>query len=272
MLYVYYLSIHRYSRLIAMFLSYIKMTWKVMLRNKFFTFISLFGISFTIMILIVVMAGIDLLIGDNYPENNRHRTLYINGLHLSKEGNFSQQKLIDGASYEFVSRYILPMQTPETVSMYAYGVFNKFTGNQIQRFLLKYTDAELWKIMNFTFVEGRPFTLREVDKASRVAVITEHMRDAYFGNTEVKGKYIESGEARYQVIGVVQNPAVGFAYADIWVPLTLDERIPNESTLTGHYHAILLAKKASDMGKIKAEYAARLKKVAFPDPANVDID
>lgn len=237
-----------------------------MLRNKFFTFISLFGISFTIMILMVVMAGIDLLIGDNYPENNRHRTLYINGLYLSKEGNFLQQQFIAGASYEFVSRYILPMQTPEAVSIYAHGQFNKFTGNQMQGFLLKFTDAALWKIMNFTFVEGRPFSSQEVDKASRVAVITEHMRDTYFGNTEVKGKYIESGEARYQVIGVVRNPPVGFAYADIWVPLTLDERIPNESTLTGHYSAIVLAKAKWDMNKIKAEYAAQLKKVSFPDP------
>ena len=37
-----------------MLLSYLKIAWKVLLRRKFFTFISLFGISFTLMILLVV--------------------------------------------------------------------------------------------------------------------------------------------------------------------------------------------------------------------------
>jgi putative ABC transport system permease protein len=56
-----------------------------MLRNKFFTFISLFGISFTVMILMIVMAFIDLLIGDNYPESMstvffyQRRVSHLNG-------------------------------------------------------------------------------------------------------------------------------------------------------------------------------------------------
>jgi putative ABC transport system permease protein len=249
-----------------MFTSYIKMAWKVMLRNKFFTCISLFGISFTIMILTVVLALIDLLIGDNYPEVNRHRTLYISGIFLSKEGNYSDQRMISSPSYEFMSRYVLPMQTPETVSVYAQGIFNKLMGNQMHGFIVRYTDAQVWRIMNFEFIEGKAFTIQEVDKASRVAVISESMREKYFGKTNVTGQYIESGEVKYQVMGVVKNPPVGFAYADIWVPLSVDERIQNESLLAGHCHAIVLAKDKSDIKKIQAEYNNQLKKVAFPDP------
>jgi putative ABC transport system permease protein len=249
-----------------MFTSYIKMAWKVMLRNKFFTCISLFGISFTIMILTVVLALIDLLIGDNYPEVNRHRTLYISGIFLSKEGNYSDQRMITSPSYEFMSRYVLPMQTPETVSVYAQGIFNKLMGNQMHGFIVRYTDAQVWRIMNFEFIEGKAFTIQEVDKASRVAVISESMREKYFGKTNVTGQYIESGEVKYQVMGVVKNPPVGFAYADIWVPLSVDERIQNESLLAGHCHAIVLAKDKSDIKKIQAEYNNQLKKVAFPDP------
>jgi putative ABC transport system permease protein len=249
-----------------MLLSYFRIAWKVMLRNKFFTCISLFGISFTIMILTVVMALIDLLVGDNYPENNRHRTLYINAIYLSKEGSQSYQKVFSSLSHEFISRYVLTLQTPEIVSVYAQGMFNKLMGNQMKGFMIKYTDAQVWNIMNFDFVEGRPFTKPDVDKASRVAVINESMRDIYFGKKKVTGEYIEKGELKFQIIGVVKNPPVGFAYADIWVPLTLNEKDEAENSLTGNYHAIVLARDKSDIQKIKAEYDGHLKKVAFPDP------
>jgi putative ABC transport system permease protein len=145
-------------------------------------------------------------------------------------------------------------------------MFNKLMGNQMKGFMIRYTDAQVWNIMNFDFVEGRAFTKPDVDKASRVAVISESMRDTYFGKKTVTGKYIETGEWKYQVIGVVKNPPVGFAYADVWVPLSLNEKNADENPLTGNYHAIVLARDKSDINKIKAEYDGHLKKVAFPDP------
>ncbi len=39
--------------------NYIKIAWKVLARNKFFTFVSLFGISLTIGILLVLATLVD---------------------------------------------------------------------------------------------------------------------------------------------------------------------------------------------------------------------
>jgi putative ABC transport system permease protein len=50
-----------------MLLSYLKIAWKVLLRRKFFTAISLFGISFTLMILLVVYALVDYAAGAHRP-------------------------------------------------------------------------------------------------------------------------------------------------------------------------------------------------------------
>ena len=50
-----------------MLLSYLKIAWKVLLRRKFFTAISLFGISFTLMILLVVYALFDYTLGPHAP-------------------------------------------------------------------------------------------------------------------------------------------------------------------------------------------------------------
>ena len=57
--------------------NYFKIAIAVLRRRKFFTFISLFGISFTLTILLVLTAFIDKVVGDNYPDKKRDRSLYI---------------------------------------------------------------------------------------------------------------------------------------------------------------------------------------------------
>ena len=55
--------------------NYLKIAFKVLLRRKFFTFISLFAISFTLVVLMVVTAMLDHIFGPMPPENKRDRTL-----------------------------------------------------------------------------------------------------------------------------------------------------------------------------------------------------
>ena len=51
-----------------MFANYLKMAWKVLRRRKFFTFVSLFGIGFTLTTLMVVVALVDHVLAPSYPE------------------------------------------------------------------------------------------------------------------------------------------------------------------------------------------------------------
>lgn len=57
--------------------NYIKIAWKVLLRRPFYTFITLFGITFTLTILMVIASFVDHLIGNHYPEVYRDRSVYI---------------------------------------------------------------------------------------------------------------------------------------------------------------------------------------------------
>ena len=51
--------------------SYLLLAWKVLLRRKFFTFISLFGISFTLVVLMLVTSLLDHVVA-GYPPETRH--------------------------------------------------------------------------------------------------------------------------------------------------------------------------------------------------------
>ena len=57
---------------------YLTLAIKVLRRRKFFTFISLFGISLTLLVLMVVTAIMDHSFAPGAPETRLDRTLYVN--------------------------------------------------------------------------------------------------------------------------------------------------------------------------------------------------
>src|SRR5260370_33168278 len=81
------------SKFNCMLRNYFKIAIAVLRRRKFFTFISLFGISFTLTILVVLTAFIDKVVGDNYPDKKRDRSLYISRMEEVGKGNMSSGQL-----------------------------------------------------------------------------------------------------------------------------------------------------------------------------------
>jgi hypothetical protein len=57
--------------------NYLLIAYKVLMRRKFFTFISLFGISFTLMILVVSVAFLDNSFTPQKPESKFDRVLWM---------------------------------------------------------------------------------------------------------------------------------------------------------------------------------------------------
>src|SRR6476619_2832908 len=98
-----------------MLTNYFKIAIAVLKRRKFFTFISLFGISFTLTILIVVTAFVDNITSATYPEVNRDRSLYITTL---QQENRKQHSRRNGpASFYYLNHYVRTLKTPAKVSI-----------------------------------------------------------------------------------------------------------------------------------------------------------
>ena len=65
-----------------MLLNYLKLSVKVLTRRPFFTFVSLFGISSTLAVLMTATAVLDHALGPLAPEVHRDRTLFVDYLIL----------------------------------------------------------------------------------------------------------------------------------------------------------------------------------------------
>src|SRR3954468_7250072 len=109
--------------------NYLKIAIAVLKRRKFFTFISLFGISFTLTILIVLTAFVDNVTSANYPEVNRDRSLYI--ISIQERGTKTDHQMTGPASYYFLSRYAGALKTPEKVAISSFFVAtNTYVNNK----------------------------------------------------------------------------------------------------------------------------------------------
>ncbi|MFD3001560.1 ABC transporter permease [Pontibacter toksunensis] len=248
--------------------NYLKIAWKVLLRRKFFTFISLFGISFTLMVLMVATSLFDHAFGPQMPERESDKLLFVNMMRSQLENGMQGGP----PSYYFLNRYVRPLETPEQVSINSvYVTVNSYVDNRKLTLDIKFTDAEFWEILDFNFVEGKPFGKQEVDYASRVAVINQNTREQYFGTGEAIGKEIEVDQVKYRVVGVVEDVPVLrlHSYADIWVPITLRSKDFKNNGMHGEYFATIKARKASDIPAIKEEYARMMQQVPIQNPKEV---
>ncbi|NDK55395.1 ABC transporter permease [Pontibacter fetidus] len=246
--------------------SYIKIAWKVLLRRKFFTFISLFGISFTLMILMVATSLFDHTFGPQMPERETDRLLFVNLIREQVKEGYTNS---GPASYSFFDRHVRTLKTPEKVSINSMPFqVNSYINNRKLAIDIKYTDREFWDILDFNFLEGNAFTQQDVKSANRVAVINENTRAKYFGETEAVGKDIVVDQVKYKVVGVVENVPVlrVQSYADVWVPVTLKSQDFSKPGMRGTYFATIKARSAADVPEIKAEYATMMQEVERQHP------
>ncbi|HYC90229.1 MAG TPA: ABC transporter permease [Thermoanaerobaculia bacterium] len=247
--------------------NYIKLALKVLGRRKFFTFISLFGISLTLVVLMVAVAIMDNLFAARQPESRFDRVLgvHVMGLYGPQGGMTSMP------GYAFVRKYMFDLPGVENQSVFTIQapMVMYHEGKKIESHVRR-TDGAYWQILDFRFLEGGPFTEQDNRDAKFVAVINADMREKLFGGAPAVGRTIEFEGHRYRVVGVVENVAftrrVGFS--EIWAPIrTLKDR-SYETMMAHNFGGIVLARSAADFPRLKREFQQRLTSFHFDDPKN----
>jgi putative ABC transport system permease protein len=250
--------------------NYLKIALKVLGRRKFFTFISLFGISVTLLVLLVATALLDNVFAARTPEVHADRMLGVYQLTMQGPEDTERSR----AGYGFLDRYVRPLAklpSVERVSLVTSSrtVISYLNGRKIQSELRR-ADGDFWRVLGFDFLEGSPFT-SEDDAAGRfVAVINETTRNRFFGGAPALGKSIEADGQRFRVVGVVKDvPVLRYASAaDLWVPITTAKTSAYKEEWLGDFTALILARGRADLPQVKAEFQAQLRTAEkhLPDP------
>lgn len=245
--------------------NYLKLALKVLLRRKVFTAISLIGISLTLVVLMVATALLDNTFAPRAPETRADRTL---GLYaIAQYGEMGAMTM--DAGWKLIDRYVKTIPGVELVSassnpapMTIYKNGRKVEG------WYKRTDGAYWRILDYRFIEGGPFTQTDDDAGNLVAVINVATRDRLFGPGPAVGKMFDLDGRTFRVIGVVPN--VPFtrqvAFSDVWIPIGTSRSSAYRTELMGDFTGLVLAKSRADFPRLKSEFAARLKTLPLTDP------
>lgn len=215
----------------------------------------------------VATAFMDKVLSPDYPDYKRERSLYVATMEFknTKEGWINRSDV----SYYFFNHYVSTLKSVEKMAISTNAkASNAYVNNKKIVIKYKYTNADYWNILEYKFLEGKPFGQQEINNAEKVAVISKETKAAYFGDAKtVVGKYISADNINYRVIGVVDNVSetlYGFA-GDMYLPFTLTKENYNKPDLMGSYNAVLLAKSKADVPKMAKEFNQMMKRVPVPN-------
>ena len=259
--------------------NYLILALKVLRRKPFYTFISLFGISFTLMILMLITSMGDALFGANQPTTDVDRLVYNpyverytefndttwtvdtipmdNGelridsvQHVEPNGNMNNSN--GPMSYHFLTAHMSGFEDVAAQTFFSDGShIDAFLDGRKVTLSTYYTDPGYWDVFDFDFLHGYAFGPDDVEQANKVAVITERASMNYFGEVSesVLGQAMTLGDEQFRVLGIVarplrDDPTIG---GDIFLPVTtIDARQLASTRISGGFQAVY---KATSPGK-----------------------
>jgi putative ABC transport system permease protein len=216
-----------------MFKNYLLLSFKVLKRKPFYTFVSLFGISFTLTILMVISSMADASVGKNAPMTDRDNYVFVNYMERSLESvdtvynidsvlmesgemrydtttdfNENNSTSTNNMNYKFMDQNLRTIASAENYSFLSnnYQTDVYLDGRKINLRTF-FVDANYWDVFDFNFVAGSPFTPEDNTQANQVAVMTTRGAKEYFGTADasVVGREIVLNERVFKVKGLVNG-------------------------------------------------------------------
>lgn len=238
-----------------MYKIYFRQAIEMLKQNKFISIITIAGTALAIMMIMVIIVTESIKNISVAPEANRDKTLYIKS--SVKKGKTESNKdwmQSDNVTYELYKNYLSELKMPVVTSAINVSddklMVKKENSNERILSAIRQIDASFWKIMEFSLVEGKPFTEEEFKSGIRNAVITQSLAKKIFGNKEAMGQTIEIDFKEYKVSGIIKDvsQAFRFAYGEVYIPYTSR---PNYEHST--YHVLFLTNNKAEMEVIEKE-------------------
>lgn len=253
-----------------MFKNYLKIALKVLLRRKMFTFISLFGICFTLTILLAATAVYTSLVVSNPVEKNLSKTLFLNQVMFR---NREKSTCTAGSVMAYlIESSIKPLANKEMISFCSSycETLTTYIKNERIDIDTKETDENFYQVLTLKFLEGRPYSKRDIESGQKVAVICNSLSKRYFGDQTAIGKSITLNNESYRIVGVVKDVPKLYhtAYAQLWKPYNYTSymtEVQNRNYGNWAYVVMVVAKSNSDFEAIRSQFAKRISWLKPPD-------
>lgn len=239
--------------------NYFKIFIKVASQNKLFTFLSLFGISLTIMFVMIFSMTISKITSGSGPEKDLKKIVFCQRVktRTTHNGKTGGGYSISSCSRSLCEDHLKNVKSASLASMYTGPNNWEFIFNgKYQLKLQNQTDAEYWDMFDYKFLQGRPYNKEEVTKGANLAVITNSLKELLFGSEEnVLGKTVHYTSMNFVITGVVEDPPKTDqnAIGDLYFPYTLLKSNDPQDEYIGRFKIAFKANSSKQFAPIRNE-------------------
>ncbi|MDR2410646.1 MAG: ABC transporter permease [Bacteroidales bacterium] len=193
-------------------------------RNKGSAMFCIIGAVLTfIFISLIVQLG-RIVSGDYPPASHANRTIRIEQITDEEGQNYG------GMPPQEINSFLDEIKEYEYSSIInTEGVILK-ANNRIRFSMVTFTNADFWKMNDFEFIYGSPFTQKDCDNRQKSAIITESLSQNVFNKKNSIGNKIEFQGNEYEIRGVVADfSPLSSPSGDVgtWVPYVFNKFIPS---------------------------------------------
>ena len=205
-----------------MFKNYFKTAWRNLLKNKFYSFINISGLTIGLTIGLLIL----LWVQDEFSYDSFHKNApnIIKLENMVGTGVNRQLWPVTTAPIGMMAKKEIPgvKDYVRVTYNYMYGLF-KYNGKLFNEQNTFFTDPSFFSVFDFNLIKGdanNPFP----DDNS--VVITKSIAEKYFGNENPIGKVITAGDSiSFKVSGLIKDfPKNSSIHADMFFPMSLNAK------------------------------------------------
>lgn len=226
-----------------MILTHLKQAWQLLRQNKLFSTIYIIGTALAIASTTIFAIIYYVKLAPVYPETNRSRMSLIRTVELAYDGGSAQTAI----SISAVKNHIVGLPHADIVSAYRKGksAVNFDDGQPDLKVAFRPTDTNFFKIFDYEFLAGAPFSEVDLESGVKKGVISDRVAEEVFGSVEAAmGKTITVDFRKYDVCGVIREGSSinQHSYAQVIVPYSVmgDYNLDSNDFL-GNYVALILS-------------------------------
>lgn len=215
---------------------YIKQAWRLLGQNRLATVIAVAGTALAIGMIMVLVILFVANTAAFKPEIHRSDTYYVS--FVKTEGKADGRRIsMTSLGLPLVESCLYPLESAELVTAFIRQTWTKsdlrtMDGLRTFNATVSATDTAYWRLFDFDFLSGAPFTGAAFKSGLPEVVLSETAARALFGSEQVTGREVKIDFVTYRVCGVVRDVSrfASVAWSEAWVPYTS----------LGNYDALML--------------------------------
>jgi len=248
-----------------MYLTYLRIAIRNLVKNKTFSFINIFGLAVGLSCCLLIAAFLHEELGyDRIPGHEGQ--LYRLGLQITQNGGMIDYPDVDIAVGEGIQKSF-----PEVLaSSRMNGNLQVFIRNGDKNFKeqhITFCDSNFLQLFSIPLAEGDAHTALSLPQSM---VITRALAEKYFGSSPALGKSLTLGRSAYKITGIIDKlPANIHFHCDGYISM-----VSNYYAVHGHtwsnlgFYTYLLLREGTDPKKLEAKLPQLVTKYVAPEAAH----